>query len=527
MLAKVLVSDPIAGEGIAILEKAAHVDVRTGLSKDQLISIIGDYDALAVRSETKVTADVLEAAKKLKIIGRAGVGVDNIDVAKATERGVLVVNSPEGNTIAAAELTVAMLLALSRNIPQADSALRNGEWKRSKYVGVEVYKKTLGVIGLGKIGREVTRRMQSFGMPVLAYDPYVDADTGRQLGVTLVDLPTLYKNSDYITLHIPKTKDTQGLIGAEQLAMMKPGARIVNVARGGLIDEEALAEALKSGHIGGAAIDVYSSEPAKPDNPLLGLPNVVHTPHLGASTEEAQINVAIDIAEQIVDVLAGNPARSAVNMPSVSADVLSRLQPFLSLADKIGSLHAQLAGSRIDKVEVIFVGDFEDLPTVHIVRAVLKGVLGAILPESVNYVNAPTLAQRRGVQVIESRRPASESHSALLTVRAQSGDQAREICGAVFGADDIRIVHIDGFGVDIKPFGSMIFTEHNDRPGIIGKVGTLLGENSINIGGMHVGRSGIGQRALMALLIDEPVSDKLVDEIKTLAGMEWARQVQL
>jgi len=524
---KVLVSDPIAAEGIAILEGAADVDVRTGLSKEELVAIIGDYDALAVRSETKVTAEILDAAKNLKIIGRAGVGVDNIDVARATELGILVVNSPEGNTIAASELTVAMLLALARNIVPADAALRNGEWKRSKYVGVEVYNKTLGVVGLGKIGREVTRRLQAFGMQVLAFDPYVSEEIGKQLGVTLVDLETIYKNADYITLHIPKTKDTAGMIGAAELARMKQGVRIVNVARGGLIDEAALASALKSGHVGGAAIDVYSTEPVASDNPLLGLPNVIHTPHLGASTEEAQINVAIDIAEQIVDVLGGKPARAAVNMPSVSPEVLQGLHPYLILGEKIGSLQAQLAGGRIDKVEVLFGGDFGDLPTVHIVRAVLKGVLGAILAESVNYVNAPTLAQRLGMQVIESRKPVVETHTCLLTVRVQSGDYEREICGSVFAHDDIRIVHIDGFRVDIKPFGSMIFTEHNDRPGVIGKVGTLLGENNINIGGMHVGRAGTGQRALMALLIDEPAPDSIVQEIKTLAGMEWTRQVQL
>ncbi|MDR3708788.1 MAG: phosphoglycerate dehydrogenase [Capsulimonadaceae bacterium] len=527
MLSRVLVSDPIANEGIEILSKAARVDVKTGLSKEELIAIIGDYDALAVRSETKVTAEVLEAAKNLKIIGRAGVGVDNIDVVRATERGILVVNSPEGNTIAASELTVAMLLALSRNIPQADAALRNGEWKRSKYVGVEVYKKTLGVIGLGKIGREVTRRLLAFGMQVLAYDPYVSDETARQLGVRLTDLETIYREADYITLHIPKTKDTAGMIGAKQLAIMKKGVRIVNVARGGLIDELALAEALKSGHVGGAAIDVYSTEPAAVDNPLLGLPNVVHTPHLGASTAEAQVNVAIDIAEQIVDVLAGNPARAAVNMPSVSHDVLSRLQPYLTLGEKIGSLLAQLASGRIDKVEVVFGGDFGDLPTVHIVRAVLKGVLDSVVPESVNYVNAPTVAQHRGIQVIESKRPAVDDHTCLLTVRAYSGSVNREVCGTVFGRDDISIVHIDGFRVDIKPRGAMLVTEHNDRPGIIGKVGTLLGEKKINIGGMHVGRSGIGQRALMVLLIDEPVPAELVEDIKTLAGMESARQVQL
>ena len=342
---KVLVSDPIAPEGIEILKKVAEVDVKTGLSKDELAAIIGDYDALAVRSETKVTADILAQAAKLKIIGRAGVGVDNIDVEAATNRGILVVNSPDGNTFAAAELTVAMLLALARHIPQADQGLRAGRWDRKKYMGSEVYGKTLGVIGLGKIGREVAKRLQSFEMRVIGYDPYLKPEQAEALGIKLADLDTLYQESDYITVHVPKTKETTGMINAEKLALMKPTVRLINVARGGIMDEAAVAEAAKAGRIGGAAIDVFSTEPAPADNPLLGIPNIITTPHLGASTEEAQVNVAIDIAEQIVDVLGGKPARAAVNMPSVSAEMLGRLQPYLTLAEKIGSLHAQLTSS--------------------------------------------------------------------------------------------------------------------------------------------------------------------------------------
>jgi D-3-phosphoglycerate dehydrogenase / 2-oxoglutarate reductase len=527
MRAKVLVSDPIATEGIEILKTAADVDVRIGLTKDELVAIIGEYDALAVRSETKVTADVLAAATKLKIIGRAGVGVDNIDVAKATERGILVVNSPEGNTIAAAELTVAMILSLARNITQADQALRAGEWKRSKYVGVELYKKTLGVIGFGKIGREVAKRLQAFEMTVLAYDPFLTEDQASQLGVRLVDLATLYRESDYITLHVPKTKDTTGMISAPQIATMKSDVRIVNVARGGLIDEAALADAVKSGRIAGAAIDVYSVEPASPDNPILKLENVVHTPHLGASTEEAQVNVAIDIAEQIVDVLAGKPARAAVNMPSIAADVLVKLQPYLTLAEKIGSLQAQISRGKLTKVEVIYSGDFNELPVVHLTRAILKGVLEPVLTESVNFVNAPGLAAARGIQVIESRRPLSEEHSCMLTVRVTSTTETREVCGTIYGRNEVRIVHIDGYRVNIDPRGWMIITEHTDRPGVIGKVGTLLGDNNVNIAGMHVGREGIGQRAVMILRTDDSVTEDVLKGIRQVDGMESALQVQL
>lgn len=525
---RVLVSDPIAPEGIAILKKVADVDVKTGLPKEELASIIGQYDALAVRSETKVTADVIAAATNLKIIGRAGVGVDNIDVEAATKRGILVVNSPEGNTIAAAELTVAMLLGLARNIPQADASLRGGEWKRSKYVGAEVYNKTLGVIGLGKIGREVAHRLQAFKMNVLGYDPFLKPEQAEALGIRLVDLETLYKESDYITVHVPKTKETAGMIGAAQIATMKPTVRLINVARGGIIDEAALAAAAKEGRIGGAAIDVFSTEPAPADNPLLGIPNIITTPHLGASTEEAQVNVAVDIAEQIADVLAGKPARAAVNMPSVSAEVLAQIEPYLFLAEKIGSLHSQLTSTGVQSVEVIYSGDFGDLPTLHVTRAVMKGILQPIVPDSVNYVNAPTLAATRGIQVTESRRAAAGDHTCLLTVRAKTGGaEGREICGSVFSRSDVRIVHIDGFRVNVTPSGPMIVTKHTDQPGIIGKVGTLLGDSGTNIAGMHVGRESEGKDALMVLKIDTPVSDALLEDIRKIPGMETARQVQL
>lgn len=524
---RVLVSDPIAPEGIAILKQVADVDVKTGLPKEELANIIGEYDALAVRSETKVTAEILEKATKLKIIGRAGVGVDNIDVPKATERGVLVVNSPEGNTMAAAELTVAMLLALARNIPQADATMRQGEWKRSKFMGSEIYGKTLGVIGLGKIGREVAKRLQSFEMKVIGYDPYLKPEQAEALGIRLVDLPTLYKESDYITVHVPKTKETAGMIAAEQIATMKPTVRLINVARGGIIDEAALAEAAKSGRIAGAAIDVFSVEPAAADNPLLNIPNIVTTPHLGASTEEAQVNVAIDIAEQIADVLGGKPARAAVNMPSVSSEALLRLEPYLTLGEKIGSLMSQMSLSGVQDFEVVYNGDdFDTLPTVHITRAVMKGVLEPVVPDSVNYVNAPTLATARGIKVTESR-VRNESHSCLLTVRAHTKNNAREVCGTVFGRNDVRIVHIDGYRVDIVPKGYMLVTEHTDRPGIIGKVGTLLGNNSVNIAGMHVGRESEGRKALMVLMIDSPVDDSVLGELKKIDGMESVRQVNL
>jgi D-3-phosphoglycerate dehydrogenase len=406
---KVLVSDPISDAGVEIMRKVAEVDVRTGLAKEELIAIIGDYDALAVRSETKVTADVLAAAKKLRIIGRAGVGVDNIDVPGATAAGIVVVNSPEGNTIAAAELTMAMLLALARSIPQADAGMRAGKWERKKFMGMELRAKTLGVVGLGKIGGEVARRARAFDMNVIAYDPFATEERANDYGATLASLDQIYRESDIITVHVPLNDQTRNMISTDQLAIMKDGVRIINCARGGVVDEAALAEALNSGKVGGAAFDVFTKEPIDPENPLNGIANCILTPHLGASTEEAQVLVAIDIAEQIADVLRGKPARSAVNLPSVSADALERAKPYTELAEKLGKLIGQLSvdmngvGTPIEAVEVKFEGDFTGIPTGAVTRAALVGLLTPVLSDPVNLVNAPGLAKSRGIQVTESQ----------------------------------------------------------------------------------------------------------------------------
>jgi D-3-phosphoglycerate dehydrogenase len=530
-MAKVLVSDPVAAEGVAILRRAGlEVDVRTGLTKEELIQTIGDYDALAVRSETKVTADVLEAASRLKIIGRAGVGVDNIDVESATRRGVLVVNSPEGNTIAAAELTVTLLLSLSRNVPQAHSSMKAGEWKRSKFVGVEVYGKTAGVIGLGKIGREVAKRLLGMEMTVLAYDPFLSAEQASALGVRLVDLDTLYRHADYITVHVPKTKETAGMIGEAQIAQMKDGVRLINVARGGIMQEAAILAGLQSGKIAGAAVDVWEAEPTAPDNPLALHPNVVATPHLGASTEEAQVGVAVDIAEQIVDVLQGGVARSAVNMPSLAADMLAQTAPYLKLAEKIGSLQSQLSSSGIVAMDVLYEGDFAQNQIVHLTRALMKGLLSPILSSAVNYVNAPTLAQQRGIRLTESRREesASDEYRSRIVVKATAlSGKTCTIEGTIFGKTDARIVAIDGYRMDFKPEGYHVITRHTDKPGIVGRVGTLLGANGVNIAGMYLGRTESLGRAVMALSLDAPAPDDVMQQLVAMEGMEYARLVEL
>ena len=541
---KVLVSDPLAEDGIAKLRAVASldVDVKLGLTPDELKAIIGDYEALAVRSETKVTADILAAATKLQIIGRAGVGVDNIDVQAATQKGVVVVNSPDGNTLAAAELTVGLILALARKIPQGDATLKAGRWDRKKFVGNELYGKTVGIIGLGKIGYAVAQRLKGFEVELIAYNPFVSEAETRHMGVEPVSLDDLVRRSDYITVHAPLNNDTRNLIGTTQFAQMKNGVRLINVARGGIIDEQALADAARSGKVSGYAVDVFSKEPPDADNPLLApdvLANNVLTPHLGASSEEAQIKVAVDVCEQIIDVLAGRPARTAVNLPSLSETELQAVTPYLNLAEKIGSLHMQLArhplqegrlqeGRPIAAVEVVFNGDFGNVSTSPITRAVLRGLMtpGSKASESVNMVNAPYLAQAKGIKVVEARRPATPDHACLLSVQAQLPVGSRSICGTVYGGE-AHIVHIDGYHVDIVPNGSMIITQHTDAPGIVGKVGTLLGSNGVNIAGMNVGRQAAGGRAVMVLMIDEPISDDLMLQIRAIGGMETAQLVTL
>lgn len=524
---KVLVSDPIAQEGIDLLRKHFDVDVKTGLEKSQLIEIIGEYDALAVRSETKVTADVLEAAKNLKIIGRAGVGVDNIDVPTATQKGILVVNSPAGNTIAAAELTMALILALARNIPQGHNSLRSGEWKRSKFVGTELYRKTLGVLGLGKIGTAVAKRAQSFEMEVIGCDPYVSEDYARKLGIELVSFEDLLKRSDYITLHVPATKDTKGSIGEKQIAMMKKGVRLINVARGGIVDEAALCRAIEQGHVAGAAFDVYEQEPPPPDNPLLKAEKVVTTPHLGASTEEAQVNVAIDVAEQIVDVLNGKPARSAVNMPALSAEVLAAVEPYMVLGERMGAMATQLAEGAVSGIEIAYCGELSALETGPVGRSVLKGLLQPILMESVNLVNAPVIAESRGIRITESKSVGPEDYTSLLAIRVKTEKGDLAIDGTLFGKNDIRIVRINGYAIDIVPEGYMLVTTHIDKPGVIGRVGTILGNHGINIAGMHVGREGIGKKAVMVLNVDDPIPQEVMAELlEPSGGLETAKLVQ-
>jgi len=528
-MTKVLVSDPIDQAGIEILNQVAQVDQRTGLSEDELIGIIGDYDALMIRSGTQVTAAVIAAATKLKIIGRAGVGVDNVDVPVATQRGVLVVNSPEGNTIAAAEHALAMMLSLSRHVPQAHAGMRDGRWDRKKYVGNELYKKTLGVVGLGKIGSHVARVAQSMGMEVIAYDPFIAADRAQQMQVQLTELDALFRTADYVTLHIPRTKDTENLVDADLLRTMKPTARIVNCARGGVVDESAIAEAIREGVIAGAGLDVYASEPLAEDSPLRVVERgLVLTPHLGASTEEAQENVAIDVAEQIRDVLLGLPARSAVNIPGLSAEIMERLKPNLQLAETLGLLVSQLAGGHVKEMELRFQGEFASHPSQPHVIASLKGLLSAALGDSINYVNASLEAKARGIQVLEVKDESSRDFaggSLQITTRGDQGN--RSVTGAVFAGGELRITSIDAYPVNVTPSSHMLFTRHRDMPGIIGQLGSLLGEHNVNIASMQVGRKIVRGDAVMVLGIDDPIPASLLQAVIAIEGIQEAHPVAL
>ena len=523
---RVLVTDSIAPDGVAYLRQHATVDVRTALPPAELQAAIGDYDALVVRSETKVTREVIEAGGLLRVIGRAGVGVDNIDVDAATGRGVVVVNAPAGNTIAVAEHTLGLLLALARSIPQANAALRRGEWPRSRYMGSEVRNKVLGVVGLGRIGREVARRAQAFEMRVVAFDPYVGPDLARRLGVEMLDLPAVLRTADFVSIHTPSTAQTQGLLGAAELALLKPTAWIINCARGGIVDEKALQEALERRQLAGAALDVFAQEPPG-DNPLLQLDNVIATPHLAASTREAQVNVALEAAEQVIAVLDGRPAAYAVNAPIMLPEALAVLEPYLGLCETLGLIATQLADGQLDSVEVTYSGEIAEHDTGALQATVIRGLLAPISEEPVNVVNAPVIARRRGLRVAERKTTAPGNYTNLVTVAIRTDRGERTVAGTVMNGEP-HVVHVDGYWVDLIPRGGFILlSRHIDRPGIVGKVGTLLGEADVNISFMQVGRQRPRGEALMALMVDEPIPTEVLDRIRAVTDIEQIRVVRL
>jgi D-3-phosphoglycerate dehydrogenase len=517
---RILIADPVATEGIDMLREIGDVDVRTGLPADELISAIGAYDALVVRSETKVTRDVLNAARRLVAVGRAGVGVDNIDIPAATERGVVVVNAPQGNTVAAAEHTVALLMALARHIPQADASMRAGKWARKDFMGTELRGKALGVIGLGPIGSEVARRALGLEMRVLAHDPFVPSEKVRSLGVEPVALDDLLSTSDFITVHVPLTSATRGMIGAEQFARMKDGVRILNVARGGIIDEQALAEAVKAGKVGGAAIDVFTAEPIPADNPLLGDPRIILTPHLGASTAEAQERVAVDVAEQIVDILAGKPARYAVNAPMLAPETLQMVQPYMTVAEACGSLATQLASGQLSAIAIEYSGEIAEHDVSPIRAAVIRGLLRPISEETVNIVNAGHIAQARGWRIDERLQSSPEAYVNLVEVKVTTSETEVSVAGTVQHGQP-HVVLLNGLEVDLLPEPGvfLLACDNEDRPGMIGRIGTMLGGHDINIRSMQVGRRGRRERAIMLLSLDESPTEAQIDEIAAIDGI--------
>ena len=523
---KVLVADPISEEGLELLRRHAQVDVKTELTPEELISIIGDYEALVVRSQTKVTAKVIKAGKKLQVIGRAGVGVDNINVEEATKCGIVVVNAPTGNTISAAEHTIALMLALARHIPQANAALKSGVWQRGDFMGTEVRNKTLGIIGLGKVGAEVARRALGLEMKLIAYDPFISVDHAHNLQVELVPLKQLLKEADFITVHTPLTSQTKKLIGAKELALVKPTVRIINTARGGIIDEELLAKAVTEKRVAGAAIDVFSTEPAT-ESVLFDSDNIIVTPHLGASTAEAQVMAAKDIAEQVIDVLNGHPARYSVNAPFIPAEMLAVLAPFIQVASTVGRLLSQMVEGQVSAVQIKYEGEISNYDTNALKAAALGGLLEQVSDERINLVNANIVAARRGLSVAEQKEPTCENYASLITIEATTNTGPTTVAGTVM-RKEVHIVRVNNYWFDIVPTGGyFLFCDHRDRPGLIGTVGKVTGDADINISAMHVSRLKPRGQALMILAVDEPLPEEQCQQLLSIPDIYTAKVVKL
>jgi D-3-phosphoglycerate dehydrogenase / 2-oxoglutarate reductase len=511
---KILVSDSLSKQGIELFQKAGfEVDVNTKLAKEELLKIIKNYDVLVIRSGTKVTAEVIAAADRLKVIGRAGSGLDNVDTHAATRRGIVVMNTPGGNTVTTAEHTMAMICAMTRRIPQANASTRAGKWEKEKFMGVELYNKTLGVLGMGQIGGYLTKLAQGVGMNVIGYDPYLAEERARKMGVEVVDLPELFRRADVISVHTPLTPETRSLINRQAIEQMKTGVMIVNCARGGIIDEADLYEALKSKRVVAAAFDVFEEEPVKPDHPLLTLDNFICTPHIGASTGEAQENVAIGIAEQIVDYFTKGLARGAVNIPSVPPELLPRLQPYLTLAEKLGRLQAQVYEGGLERVTVEYNGDVAGLTVAPLTIAVLKGLFTPILEDAVNFVNAPVIAKERGIEVKEVKSSDAGDFTSVIRVRVEAGKKGHGVAGTLFNRKDPRVIEIDSFQVEVIPEGHMILILNVDRPGVIGAVGQVLGEHNINIARMQCSREERGGHALLIIGLDAPLPAGVLDTL--------------
>lgn len=514
---KILVSDDLESVGIRLFQKEAgfDVDVKTGLDPDSLKSIIGGYDALVIRSGTKVTEDILAAAKQIKVVGRAGIGLDNVDIPAATRRGVVVMNTPGGNVVTTAEHTIAMILALSRNIPRGTSSLKSGLWEKKRLQGREVFNKVLGVIGFGKIGSIVADRARGLKMQVVVYDPFVTPERIEKAGFQSVSVDELYRTADYITVHIPRLNNTVGFIGADAFRQMKDGVMIVNCARGGIVDEDALYDAILSGKVAGAALDVFQNEPPG-DSPLLGLDQVICTPHLGASTQEAQANVSSAVALQIIDFLKNGTIVNAVNVPSVTGELLKRLAPYLALADQMGCLQSQLCKGPIKEVVIEYRGDFQGLDLSPVSYSVLRGLLASMVKDDVNFVNAPIIAREMGISVTETAAADAEEYINLITVRIISTDMTSTVSGTIFGKNEARVVRINSFRLEMVAKGHLALIHNLDVPGSIGEIGTTLGRHRINIGRMQVGQEEEGDRNIIFLETDTPIPEPVLEELRAL-----------
>ena len=526
---KILISDSMSAKAVEVLKNTPglDVDVITGLKPEELKAKIKDYHGLVVRSATKVTAEILEAAENLKVIGRAGTGVDNVDMPAATKKGVVVMNTPGGNTVTTAEHAVSMMMALARKIPQATASMKRGEWEKKKFEGTEITGKTLGILGVGNIGSVVAARAQGLRMNVISYDPFISVDAADKLGISLVSIDDLFKKSDFISIHVPLTAETKNIVNAEAFKKMKKGVKLINCARGGIVNEHDLAEAIKAKIVSGAALDVFEKEPTPADNPLLQMEEVILTPHLGASTFEAQENVAIAIAEQIADYLTTGTIRNAVNVPSVPADLLASLGAYIALGEKLGSFQGQILKGGIEEITVEYSGEVVNYDVAPITIACIKGLLDQVLDTYVNFVNAPFVAKERGIKVIEMKSSRATDFASSITIKVKTKETESVVEGALFGKKEPRIVRIDKFFLDAVPEGYLLLLQNEDKPGVIGNVGTLLAANNINIARLHLGRQSVGGEAVSVWSIDTPLAKGLIEKILKLPHMISANVIEL
>jgi len=526
---KILISDKLAEEGVKILQETDgfEVDCKYGLDPAELKKVIKEYEALIIRSGTTVTADILENAGKLRVIGRAGVGLDNVDLKAATQKGVVAMNTPAGNTTSTAEHTMSMILALSRNIPQAYASMKAGRWDRSKFSGVELYGKTLGIIGLGRIGSTVASFAKAFGMKVIAYDPYLSAEVATKKGIDVVELDILLKESDYITIHIPKSSETKHLISEKEFGMMKRSVRLINCARGGIVDEAALVKALENKTIAGCALDVYEQEPLAPDSPLLKFDKCITTPHLGASTSEAQVNVAIEIAEAVRNALLGRGIVNAANFPSLTAESYKVLEPYINLAERMGKFSGQLINGRISAIKITYSGVITKHKVAPVTMSLVYGLLQPILGENINAINALDIAKERGIKVEETQSTEEAEFVNLVTVEIKTDKEDFVVWGTLAGNNQPRIVKVDDVYVEAAPEGHILFINNNDKPGIVGAVGTILAEHNINIAGITFGRDKPGGTAVSVVNVDSGVPEAVIKELQANKDILFAKLLKV